>query len=120
MPYHGDGTITWDDPCSTQFYHGSPQRLTTLWAGSSVTRNMQLAKAFSHRPTEVWSSRQGEVHHNGSKPGYLYVSDEELAERDLQVHPACDSDDPWELVVKRDVRLTLIARLAVQASAEEC
>ena len=61
-------------------YHGSQQKLTELRAGSSITQNRDLAKAFSHRPSIVSRSYPDEslsddcnVKHNGVTPGYLYT-----------------------------------------------
>ena len=57
------------------WYHGSQQRLTRLRAGSSITQNRPVAKAFS-RPSLVSMSASEEgkewsVRHNGATPGYL-------------------------------------------------
>ena len=65
------------------WYHGSQQRLTLLRAGSSITQNRDVAKAFSHRPSKVAMSYGGDgepgihdwkVRHDGVMPGFLYVS----------------------------------------------
>ena len=55
------------------WYHGFQQRLTRLRAGSSITQNRDVAKAFSHRPSHVTMSQSEEgmgwsVRHNGATP----------------------------------------------------
>ncbi len=119
MAFYSDDTITWDRPKERRFFHGTQQQLELLRAGSSVTRNEELAKAFAHRPSAVWSQRQGEIGHDGTEPGFLYVVAEPLTEEDWRVHPACREDDPWELVLQRDVKVRLLQWLPAPQEAED-
>ncbi len=101
-----------DHPGSTTWYHGSSEDLTELRAGSSITRNKELAVAFSHRPTELSVADDGAIRHNGTTPGCLYVVDEAVGAGDVRVHPSCSPDDPWEWVTQRPLRLKRLALLA--------
>lgn len=90
------------------WYHGSQVKMTILKAGSSITKNKELATAFSHRPTQVSVDDFGVVHHDGQTNGYLYVIDEDLNDKDVKVHESCSSEDPWELITTRELKLKLI------------
>ena len=43
------------------WYHGSPEDLTELATGSTITPNRALARAFSHKPTLVCLEQLAEV-----------------------------------------------------------
>ena len=95
------------------WYHGSQQRLTTLRAGSSVTQNSDVAKAFSHRPslmsmTQPEEGEQWSVRHDGTTPGYLYVVAEEIGAGDARPHPHPVNLSRWEWLTNRDVKLQFI------------
>ncbi len=58
---------------SAPSYHGSPEELDALRAGSWVTQFKEMAKAFSHRPTLMSLDDDREhVKHDGKLVGYLY------------------------------------------------
>lgn len=97
-----------DDAQSNEWYHGSPEKLSMLLAGSAITRNRRLAEAFSHKPTIMSVSNNGHIRHDGRKPGYLYVVDEPVGDDDAEVHPGIVQSDPWELTTKRDLKLNLV------------
>lgn len=75
-----------------QWFHGSPERLDTLRAGSWVTPFRELAKAFSHRPTRISASDSDftKVRHDGKIAGLLYVVAESLEAPDLEELPGTD------------------------------
>lgn len=109
MAFHTDGKgVPLDDEGSDVWYHGSPEALTTLSAGSSITRNRRLAEAFSHKPSRMSISNNGHISHNGTTAGYLYVIDEPVGEEDAHVHAGIDTNDPWEWITEREFRLRLI------------
>ena len=109
MPFSTDGKgKKLDDPESSVWYHGSPSKLGILSAGSSVTRSKELAIAFSHKPTILSVSDDGRISHNGRIVGYLYQVDEIVSPEDVSIHPACRTDDPWEWVTHKSLRLRLI------------
>lgn len=74
------------DP-ATIWYHGSPLELRTICVGSTITRNRDLARVFSHKPTVVSVSDNGEIHHNGTESGFLYEIAERVSEQDIEPHP---------------------------------
>ena len=112
MPYINDGKVTLDDPESQVWYHGSPLLLEILATGSSITRNRELAIAFSHKPSQIWITDEDEmIHHNGEQNGYLYEVAELVSLEDIYVHPdilIVNPNDPWEWLTKKPFRLKLI------------
>ena len=107
-----DYSLTW--------YHGSQQWLRELRTGSSITQNRNLAKAFSHRPSIVSMSDEGEslsdacsVKHNGITPGHLYTVFEEIGSEDIYPHPHPANADRWEWVARRELKLELIEKTIV-------
>ncbi len=111
----------------TAWFHGSPQRLTVLLAGSTVTPVVTLARAFSHKPTSVGirvheddekGLRRVVIEHNGTRPGYLYrvlVTDPAA---DLRQHPGADGAAGEEVLTTRELGLELIEELPVAGSYE--
>ncbi len=105
---------------SLNWYHGSQEKLKNLQAGSSITQNRDVAKAFSHRPSLV-SMSEGigsmsgnfNVKHNGVTPGYLYAVAEEIGPRDVRPHPHPVNSSRWEWLTNRELKLKLIARTTV-------
>lgn len=97
-----------DDPASKVWFHGSPHQIEVLAGGSSITRNRELAIAFSYKPSQLEVDNDGRITHNGTRKGYLYVVDEPISMGDVEVHPACSNDDPWEWVTKRPVQLRVL------------
>ena len=76
------------DPAAA-WYHGSPEALTELRPGSTITQDRDLARVFSHRPTLVDDGRAegGALRHNGRRPGWLYTVAEPLRLGDLAPIP---------------------------------
>ncbi|MCK5117059.1 MAG: hypothetical protein KAR44_10695 [Candidatus Aegiribacteria sp.] len=79
-----------------EWFHGSPKRLSSLLAGSTVTPVITLARAFSHKPVnlsieviedEDHGKRQVRILHDGTKHGYLYRVVVDKPEIDLMQHP---------------------------------
>src|SRR5574341_1296178 len=95
------------------WYHGAQRRLARLRAGSSVTQDADVARAFSHRPGLV-SAAGGRIRHDGAVDGYLYVVDEALMGDDVLPHPHPVNASRWEWLVQRDVRLRLVERTRVR------
>jgi len=102
-----------DQEASKTWYHGSPKQLTHLRVGSSITRNRDLAVAFSHKPSQLGVDDQGQISHNGQMDGYLYEVVGVQAEG-IYVHPACESDDPWEWLIKEAYQVILIETTQVK------
>lgn len=93
------------------WYYGSPYKLDMIRTGSSITRNKELAKAFSHKPSGLSVDENGTIAHNGKEIGYLSVVDELLKSEDIYVHEACREENPWEWLTNRDFKFKLIERL---------
>jgi len=114
MPYITDGKgKPLDNAESQSWYHGSPFLLEILASGSSITRNRELAVAFSHKPSNLGVSDDGRISHNGKQNGYLYEIAESVSSEDIYVHPditALDPNDPWEWLTKRPFQLKLIQK----------
>ena len=112
MPYIDDGKgKPLDDPESQIWYHGSPLLLEVLAIGSSITRNRELAIAFSHKPSQLGVSDDGIISHNGKQNGYLYEVADSVSLEDIYVHPdilIVNPNDSWEWLTKRPFRLKLI------------
>jgi hypothetical protein len=112
MPYIDDRNgKPIDNPESQTWYHGSPIMLEVLATGSSITRNKELAIAFSHKPSQLGVSDDGIIHHNGEYNGYLYEIAELVSLEDIYIHPdilIVNPNDSWEWLTKRPFRLKLI------------
>jgi hypothetical protein len=93
------------------WYHGSPEVLDVLRAGSTITQDRELARVFSHRPTLVSVDDAGEIRqikHNGTELGYLYRIAEEIAPQDVTPHPRSAMEFGKEWLTGRALRLTLV------------
>ena len=105
--------VDWD--YSRSWYHGSQRRLTTIRAGSSITQDRAVARAFSHRPSRVSLPGNGTVKHDGTAPGYLYVVAEEVRSADVYPHPHPVNAARWEWLTTRELRVELIEQTQVRA-----
>ena len=82
--------------------------------GSTVTQWRSLAEAFSHKPSGLGYDDNGEIVHNGTEYGYLYVIDEDLiVDKDIYQHPRTTMDQNVEFLTKRPLKVRLIAELPV-------
>jgi len=95
------------DPTQT-WYHGSPLKLTTLHEGSTITQKRELARIFSHKPTLVSVSDNGQIKHNGTMPGYLYTVTDEIQLKDVVPHPRTTMAPGDEWLTTRELRLRLL------------
>jgi hypothetical protein len=101
-------------PEDTTWYHGSPLQLTILRAGSTITRDRDLARIFSHKPPIVSMGDDGAIQHTGTLPGYLYRIDEPLDLEDVIPHPRTTMQPGLEWLARRELRLTLIGPTVVR------
>ena len=96
------------------WYHGSNARFTELRTGSTITQWRALAEAFSHQPGMLSYNDFGEITHNGTEKGYLYVIDEPVTVNvDCYQHPRTVMDANAEFLTKRPLRVRLITELPV-------
>jgi hypothetical protein len=111
------------DPAQS-WYHGSPLELTTIREGSTVTQRRELARIFSHKPTLVSVSDDGQIKHNGRMPGYLYIVADEMRPKDVVPHPRTTMAPGDEWLTTRELRLRLLCSiepaLEEQLTDEEC
>src|SRR5690348_14825524 len=104
----------WD--ANRPWYHGAQQRLVVLRAGSSITQNSAIARAFSHRPSLV--SVSGDVvKHDGTTPGDLYTVVDEIHPQDIYPHPHPVNAGRWEWLTRRVLHLKLIEQTEVSEAA---
>jgi hypothetical protein len=101
-------------PESEPWYHGSPLQLTVLRAGSTITRNRDVARVFSHKPPIVSIGDDGTIRHTGTLPGYLYRIDEPLGPEDVYPHPRTTMPVGLEWLIRRDLRLSLFGPTEVR------
>ena len=101
-------------PESEPWYHGSPLQLTVLRAGSTITRDRDVARVFSHKPPLVSIGDDGTIRHTGTLPGYLYQIDEPLGPEDVYPHPRTTMPVGLEWLTRRDLRLSLIGPTEVR------
>ena len=96
------------------WYHGSNQRFAVLRENSTVTQWKELAEAFSHQPSRLSYDDNGEIHHNGTQNGYLYIIEEPIsAGTDNYQHPGTSMDENAEFLTKRPLKVKLIRELPV-------
>lgn len=97
------------------WFHGSPEKLMTLRAGSWVTPFKEFAKAFSHKPTRVSASGDDVsiVRHDGRVAGFLYVVAEPLADQDLEEFAGTERTH-WE--TKRVLEVELVEEVPLVES----
>lgn len=96
------------DVTNTQWFHGSPEKITILRTGSWVTPFKELAKAFSHKPTCISISDDDFccVRHDGKIDGYLYVISDPLSIGDLRELKGTDQSH-WETT--RELKITFFS-----------
>ncbi|MCJ7737233.1 MAG: hypothetical protein MUQ10_07970 [Anaerolineae bacterium] len=87
------------------WFHGSPVELRSLHAGSKITQNRALARAFSHKPTFVTVSHAGEIRHNGTEQGHLYLIAEDVQAGDVTPHPRTTMAPGEEWLTTRELRV---------------
>ncbi len=92
-----------------QWYHGSNKKFDLLREGSTITQWRELAGAFSHKPSCLEYSDDGEIKHNGTEKGYLYLIDEPVQIGiDVYQHPRTTMDENAEFLTNRPLKVRLI------------
>lgn len=90
------------------WYHGSPLELTTLLKGSTITQKRELARIFSHKPSIVSVFDDGQIKHNGTMPGYLYIIAEKVQTEDVTPHPQTTMEVGDEWLTTRELQLQFL------------
>ena len=94
------------------WYHGSNNIFSELRTNSTVTQWKELAEAFSHQPSGLEYDDNGEISHNGTEKGYLYIIDEPIAVGvDIYQHPRTTMDENAEFLTKRPLKVRMICEL---------
>jgi hypothetical protein len=106
--------MTWRTLPSQVWYHGSPEDLTELAAGSTITPHRALARAFSHKPTLLCIEDDGTIRHNGLRAGILYRIAEPLTPADLSPHPRSTMPAGLEWLTRRPLRLCRLGRTRIR------
>jgi len=109
---HGDTESTEEE--RKRWYHGSPYKLTSIRAGSTITNDRDLARVFSHKPPIVSLADDGALRHTGTMPGYLYRVDEPMGPEDVYPHPHSSMQPGKEWLTRRELRLALIGPTVVR------
>ena len=97
-----------DFDSSQPWYHGSPSVLITIREGSTITQNRELVRIFSHKPTIVSRSDDGQIKHNGTLRGYLYAIAEGIEPGDVTPHPRTTMGPGDEWLTSRKLRVELL------------
>ncbi len=100
------------------WYHGSPLQLTILRQGSTITQKRELARVFSHKPTVVSIADDGQVKHNGTRPGFLFIIAEDIQPDDVVPHPRTTMEIGDEWLTTREMALQLIGSTEIDASEQ--
>jgi len=90
------------------WYHGSPLGLSILRVGSTITQKRELAQIFSHKPTIVSVSDDGQIRHNGAISGYLYIITDEIQSKDVIPHHQTTMSDGDEWLTTCELHLRLL------------
>ena len=111
--HHWNYDLTW--------YHGSPYRIEILLSGSTITRDIELARVFSHKPQVVSLEDEPQVQsgiprirHNGQQKGLLYRIDEPVHPEDVIPHPHTSMAPGLEWLTKRPLKLYLIGPVTIE------
>lgn len=102
--------VDWGQP----WFHGSNLELEVLRPRSTITQWVELAKAFSHRPSSLWIDDQNEIGHNGLASGFLYVVAETVKSDDLEPVPGSTMADGLEWHTRRPLKVRRISVLPIQ------
>ena len=94
------------------WYHGSNMRFDILREGSTITQWKELAEAFSRKPSTLSYNDSGEIFHNGTEKGYLYIIDESITVGiDIYKHPHTAMENHIEFLTASPLRVKLISKL---------
>ena len=100
-----DSTLDW--------FHGSPRRLESIRAGSTITQDKNLARVFSHNPSlvvqDLEDTDERQLRHSGDEPGYLYRVSEAVGPDDVYPHPTTTMGPGQEWLTRRDLRVEVLS-----------
>lgn len=92
------------------WYHGSPHELDILREGSTITQWIEMAEAFSTKPTILeYDEIFAPIIHNGKEKGILYIVDEAIElGKDIYPHPRTTMDKGVEFLTNKPLKLKRI------------
>ena len=94
------------------WFHGSPLELETLRKGSTITQIEKLAQIFSHKPSIVSVSDDGEIKHNGKVKGRVYRIADEVTADDIFEHPKSSMRKGWEWITDKEFKLEFLYEIS--------
>jgi hypothetical protein len=97
------------------WYHGSPKKLKTLRAGSTITQRFDIARIFSHKPSVVIGngSAKGWKHTGPFTKGFVYRLVGPVNEDDIEAVPNSTMSEGDEWNTRREFELVLISETTV-------
>ena len=97
------------------WFHGSPQQLLILRAGSTITQNKELARIFSHKPAIVTGDESnGHWKHTGPvTQGFLYRIIGKITERDIVPVPHSSLSPGTEWNTRTEFSLDLVSETVI-------
>jgi hypothetical protein len=95
------------------WYHGSPQKLTKLRTGSTVTQQFEIARIFSHKPAVVIGNGMKWRHTGPFTKGFVYRLLGSVSENDIEAVPNSTMSPGDEWNTKRVYELELIAETTI-------
>ncbi len=91
------------------WYHGSNIIFSELRPSSTITQWRELAEAFSHKPVCLGYDDHGNIFHDGTAKGYLYIIDEPIEVGvDIYQHPRTTMDENAEFLTKRPLKVKML------------
>lgn len=97
------------------WYHGSPKKIKTLRAGSTITQRFEIARIFSHKPAVVVGngSQTGWKHTGPFTKGFVYRLLGSVSKDDIVAVPnsTMSKGDEWN--TQREFELALISETTV-------
>ncbi|MCU0606078.1 MAG: hypothetical protein MUF78_01320 [Candidatus Edwardsbacteria bacterium] len=98
------------------WYHGSPRKVTTLRAGSTITQDRELARIFSHKPALVVGEEANKrwKHTGPFARGFLYRVVGQITECDIERVPHSSLSPGMEWNTRREFALELVAETTVK------
>lgn len=107
-----------------EWYHGSPDRLTCIRSGSTITGNKILAMAFSHKPVllqikvtenEETGLRTVTLKQDGTSNGYLYRVILDDPKTDTREDPESVMFAGDEVLTTRELKVELLEEIPLRS-----
>jgi hypothetical protein len=96
------------------WYHGSPKKLKTLQAGSTITQCFDIARIFSHKPAVVVGSGKKWKHTGPFAKGFVYSLLGAVNPNDIEAVPNSTMSEGDEWNTNRVYELELIAETTIE------